>query len=1149
MSAILQYDGAMGANGIRKYHTTCRVIVNSHNSDEPIDVSQDVINVNTQKFIKGTGTLSITLLGSYNYLQKIHPNDYVNLYINIGDGVGWTRVFFGFVDLVKETYSVAETGEPSTHYTLACSDFQKAFEKTDIYFNAYMSQRKDFGGKNFGTTNIGGLAMMTRGITSSGSPANFIHNLTLMLLGFGTQFVLPKSCRFNPSVLLQNRRARRQFLSGAVGETIQKAIGGLSEDALRKLQEEITKEAEAAAGEIVKMNQKDAVKTLISQYGVNAELAVDFPLSDVDTVSKVVRDAVFKKKLGIGKGDGSYTADDNSPILLDAALQTFKGAPTLLDLVDMFSLVETDSIDGWQTEIGIWQRQGTLGQILRSFAHEEINEFFFDLRPMSGDESTEYFVASDEMGGNLENGKPGIQYLPAIVMREYPFGTITRIDASSMKLSLRKEGGNASLNQEDLATVGIVEVGALFSDNPNVPGRHTIEQPAISWAARATGQDKTATRYLDVAVITSDQIIESELSRSDDDMFNLFEVWSDSFQISDAKWMMADVLPIVTPIHVMRHGLRTRTFNTPWARCNLAIANKTEKPHNGSAALPNPEKLAEEAVGEIAESKLLANAATGTPERDEDLAPTASYVTPVALDPTDSRIGKVNAKSGLFGYRSRLASNNAVRDISEVAPAGGKWVMHQGVDIKTVVGTPIRAVADGVVVVSAPNGVYASYGQTVVIKSKSAAGQIFYTVYAHLSSRTEAGGGAQTSPTKHASASKGMNGGTFQPIKVTAGTIIGEAGITQGTLTDKEKLFSSASRCHLHYEVNIKAAGRSFPANQSLEEGAKAVAAGGVAFAPDVEIPAGTTVADPAYTQPTMGTTHPTGVDVGFNPRLLDPVQFHLSVGAPLTGSAIVAEEDDIDTSEAEEREETDALSNVGNDQDDTDPTSVDSNIRSVDNVDARRSCIRWGLLQDHWYQHNLEYLSGQIVMRGAPEIRAGYRLDIADKGLSFYIDGVNHSWSYPENMRTALTVSRGQPNSPCPMYVMPPAPAFVDKGDEQRSINSRLKEFFVIPDPPSVTNSVVFRQSGYTSGAERKTVSDIPDETSSLSTSSGLPTLDVFWGEYVIYSESDSKTVEALASLAKSKKDREDAAQARIDDIISGISNVNLPNPTTGKS
>ena len=190
MSAITgRASEAIGRDNIRRYRTTCKVLVDSHVTGKH-NVSQDVVGMSISKNIKGIGQAKFALVARNNYLSYIHPGDYINIYFDTNDGAGWTRTFFGMVDRVEETYKVDNKGTPKTSYTIYCSDFQKAFERTNIYFNPHVVGREDFAGEQFGVVNVGGLALMTKGIRASGSPADIVKNLLILMYGFGSQFVL-----------------------------------------------------------------------------------------------------------------------------------------------------------------------------------------------------------------------------------------------------------------------------------------------------------------------------------------------------------------------------------------------------------------------------------------------------------------------------------------------------------------------------------------------------------------------------------------------------------------------------------------------------------------------------------------------------------------------------------------------------------------------------------------------------------------------------------------------------------------------------------------------------------------------------------------------------------------------------------------------
>ena len=129
------------------------------------------------------------------------------------------------------------------------------------------------------------------------------------------------------------------------------------------------------------------------------------------------------------------------------------------------------------------------------------------------------------------------------------------------------------------------------------------------------------------------------------------------------------------------------------------------------------------------------------------------------------------------------------------------------------------------------------------------------------------------------------------------------------------------------------------------------------------------------------------------------------------------------------------------------------------------RNMVRWLLLLDHWDQHNIEYLSGEISLRGMPEIRVGYRLDWADRKESYYVESVSHGWSYGKEMVTSVQVTRGQRNDPFLSYI-PPKTSTLTSGDSNRieggdrSSKGRLSTFFEVSNTPATYRSTQTRDS-----------------------------------------------------------------------------------------
>lgn len=1022
MSSTTLVSREVGPDGVRRYRTRVKVLVHSHNTNNVIDLSRSVHMAASNKNLKSVGQLQLGLTAERNWLNLVYPNDHINCYVDRGDGQGWTRLFYGFIDNIEESFRVDANGTPSTTYSLTCSDFQKAFEKTQIYFNPHVASRADFNGGFVGTPNIGGLGLMSRGVRMNGSPADLVTNVTLLLMGFGTQFILPSS--YNPRLADRIRADRADFI-----------LNRLSEDARRQVVD--------AGG------YADFLERIRESTGVTSDTntLTDPDSTSADDVQRAERERFREAAIGTLGGTGSGIDTESSRGARERGIEAYNVLnttlagypPSLLDVMDVFTFVEREAIDGYLIGAPMWERQGNISSFLNFVSNEVVNELFYDLRPVSRDggltAGTDFSRELDEIEGNqgTENTPSGVQYIPAMIMREYPFSTIDRIDASDISLSLRSSVGGAGVTTSNAENLGMIYFGAIFSDQPNVPGRHIAYVPNMNPDDLAQGAPSTtAAKHLDVAVVYDREIHGSKFTRSDDDHFNLFEFYSDAMLGNDARFFMQDLLPIITPVHIVRHGLRVRSLTTRFGRFSLDV------------------------VGRISET-------AAAPEEAEDSAPPP--VTPPAATPrfpVDLIGGPTTGYSQGFvstanqwWYRPKEFDGH--RPINNVAgnpvPADNVryWRFHNGVDVHGPYGTEVKAIADGRVVLAAPytcNG-RNGYGNVVVIYHPQ---YDFYSLYAHLSDFAD--NVRITSMSRRLinfAADEFISGGTFDPVEVRAGDVIGFMGNSDASPGPGPGRASYPA--HLHFEINVVRNGRCFPSSRDRSE-----------LTPDVFRDAATATA--GYPVSATKPTNPSE-DLTISQ---DPIRvFRETLGlewpiqrvdaiptSPIPGGDPTPDEV-YPGDEAEDAVDTDhevpptpteasAASDV--------PSSSFESSGHVDTPSTRRQIARWALLNDHWYQHNLEYLAGTIEMRGAPEIRVGYRLDLADRNLSFYVEGVSHNWQYSKNMTTTLHVTRGQPTNPHVSYVLPYINGF-DPTGTQRQTGSRLASYFIVPDPLSVRRAV----------------------------------------------------------------------------------------------
>ena len=989
--------------GARRYSTRIKVIVNSHQTPEAIEFGDDVVQFNCSKTIKGTGKATLVVTPSRNFLNVIFPNDYINIYINRSDADGWTRVFFGFIDRVSETFKISEKGVPVSNYKISCSDFAKAFDRTDIYFNPSIMGRDDFK-SSFGAANVGGLSLITRGITAAGSPPDVILQVLFALFGFGGQFTLPDGIEPNGRDTLREARVGHlKHVTGVdLGDTIAEMDSALSVEKKFQL---------GLASALVTNASDDDIKLLAKTSGITE--------TNLDSSSPEARRKLMELFADEWLIDSLFGGDEDKLRQINGGLATARQeAATLLDLVDLFTFVERESMDGYMAGTSIWMKGGSLASFLQSYSNELVNELFWDLRAVNqGDElelntDEDFERSADAFNGNFAGDdytgsqQWGVKYVPALVYREYPFSTIGTFDASKAHVGLKQE--------DVLGDLGVLQFGNIFNDVPNTPGRHTIEVPNINLADlavdqrdAATGdlpsgfkkQNKVTKKHIDVAVVSDQEIVSMDIGRSDADHFNLFAITSDAVLGTAVQFITSDYLPLICPIDIERNGLRVRSVETRFDRFTPPTSpNGASVPSSFYDSSLDEEILLDAPVGE------------GTPQL------------PIAA-------GSITSISE-YGYRTE--SNKAT------------WQFHYGIDMFAAEGTQIVAPVDATVVGSAPEGAFGGFGITVVLKHKKDSN---YSIYTHMSSRAPKLEALNYKPGRANSTGKDFPGkaGQMSQIDVKAGDPIGSVGTT----LDPGKTFEN-SPPHCHMEVFTK-----YPASdQKLDE-----------------------TTPRAATRPTTPVT----------PSSTDPVRWLDTVGA----GAIGATNDTADQSS----EDGGSVQNVPAKPEV--PVTAEDTVKAAANVTGppaptvdsraiRYQLLRWVLLQDHWYQHNKEYLSGTITMRGAPDIRVGYRLDLLDRALSFYVESVTHSWKYPGQLMTTLAVTRGQPNRPFPAYVIP-AYKELNATDSQRKQGSRLGTFFLTPDPQTVRKSTVIRGGQVVGTKSPADVGLIPDVLSSFGISDNV--------------------------------------------------------------
>lgn len=526
-----------------RQHTRALVVVHSHVrqvGNGVVDCSPDVTQIHTSKTIKGTGGASFTLVPRKNYFNYIFPNDLVNIYFDPGDGErGFVRTFFGYVDRIERTIVTNDQGATSTAFVVTCTDFAKAIDKTDIYFNPMLATRAEFQGSDFANGQLGGHALRTKGITAHGSPAHFVENLLELLLGFGAQWTLPRSYP-SQNFLSQSRAERRQRLKAQLPASVVNDVQALFGTSIENF-----------------LTANQDIDTVLQQKLLSlSPLLLSLPSTYYDQQAKIsnILSALLQLQ--------AYQTILNE--------STGSSAASVYDIIST-AFIESLAIDGYISSQQVWWTSGTLASIIYGYCNEIVNELCFDLRPVAGDADddcfgTTYSTEPDELGYNT-NGLPpsmpagvqAVKYVPAVIMREYPYSVVEGLDLTGYHID-----GTVNTN------VGFQPFGPIFAQGVGTDGRkiynyQTQGVDSLSPEKCYYAPNGAPMKHLDVVTVKDTDIKAEQIGRSDADVFNFYEMTSTDLLGTNWKWMLNDIMPVMTPISVMRHGLRLRQLQTRFA--------------------------------------------------------------------------------------------------------------------------------------------------------------------------------------------------------------------------------------------------------------------------------------------------------------------------------------------------------------------------------------------------------------------------------------------------------------------------------------------------------------------------------------------------------------------------------------------------------
>jgi len=477
-----------------------------------------------------------------------------------GDGVrGFVRVLFGYIDRIERSTITDDNGATQTIFNVQGSDFQKAVDKTDIYFNSYMRTildekfaRSDEGAIRPSFSNdADGSALRNAGLTAFGSPADYVENFLQVLLGFGQQWKLPRSYPANEQRVKNNRQRR-----------VQRTVARIN----------------------------PASSALIQTLGF-AESTLKTSIDKVIDIAREITKTPAEEN--ISANDARKTAAET--LLRSSVLETARAqliaaeASSDVGIQDLLSLdfIESQAIDGFNLNSAIWQAQGALSQFLYGNSNGFVNELIFDLRPVSispsGQEGGllpgEYSTEADELkinvggAGEFDHTVAAVRYEPAVIFREYPYSIVDKFNLDGLHILPTNIpiadaiSGGAVDPEASIELRGDVLLGPIFTQGVNISGRHTYTYPAtISSVDCALFKDQKAVKHIDSITIQSTDVKDSKVGRSDDDIFNLFQITTHDPNIHQQyKSTLSNFSPLVNQASVARDGLRVMEIATQFA--------------------------------------------------------------------------------------------------------------------------------------------------------------------------------------------------------------------------------------------------------------------------------------------------------------------------------------------------------------------------------------------------------------------------------------------------------------------------------------------------------------------------------------------------------------------------------------------------------
>jgi len=934
-------------------NTECLVLVHTHdrgpkNPSTAIDLSPYITSVSTTQHLIGGGVAQISMPAVDHMEDVLGAGDIVNIYFNTNRSnenlynTGRVRTFFGYINSISKSISVGGSGTKLTSYTISCKDFSKAIRNTEIYNNEHLSSQSR-GGKGDVTradlsSNIGGIALLNRGIALEGTPRKIILQNLMRFLGFGGQWALPPSYKEGLGGATWNFKVIEDK------DTLKTSLQAVYEAALKEKDDTtLAMFAEALAAMSQEVGQvltgghaasvsafwdavpvgvvlgestgwAHAVSELKAKYhrlSYKLEPSVDSRGHIGNTFFTVQGIIHGKKRTPLSTVTPTVTVDKKEQRLestlervIEAVLaeiegtnpsaikESFNSFPLANQLAQKYEHTENndpvytifnilcldymEDVGGFWAKLRMMNHQGSLMSALQPGSNPTMNEFFLDLRP------SPLFTPADKDGLGIDV-RGAIPMVPAVVLRRKPFTNYRKPSAQTLEAQIDGNmvvGGMTGATDQLLINSG----GAMGAS-----GASPVKVPS-SGAGRATARSVVGAL--------------EELGKDG----RLYEIGD--FNIVEKTITPPTKGKSAKGIVKKKHKKKIKAWQDKMVALAAAAAVTGVNKNKALVDIYNASDDEGVADAVVQTQVLMGGVTSNIAVATKALSTIITLPRPIFRSPDNCRITReldLSRTQYVLGFLETIPAKKGV-------PARTKFYAFEAKPDAGIVGST-----------------HAFTFESKLAKTKTL--------------------NADKSGNPHKATRVILtNDSRSKVIKAELEKAAGEVSKLEGKHNPED------TDWHVLDYMTIR------PEDVSQESYTRG----------DFDV-----VNVLEYFGSTTGGFEAERLFLGTVMPIMTPISIYRFGVRAMKGRT----------------EHVQAMLTGGS-----------------EHLHEKNILLRWAILQDMWNQHNHELLAGSMSLRGMPGLRPGYRVDRPDVNLSFYVEQVAHSWTYPGALSTNISVSRGQP-------------------------------------------------------------------------------------------------------------------------------------------